>query len=125
MLNSYLETRLISFVVKIVFTQKRRRSGPLQVRGGPVDPSLPIFEFVLQLRLRLGSLKGDNLCLELVTELLQCLLLSGDIITVESRLLPIESDWACCFVNCSFMSASIWRIRFSYNSGDQALVVVL
>jgi len=67
----------------------KRRSGPPHVRVGPVDPSLPNSKFVLQLRLHLGSLEGDDLRMEQAVELFQCLLLEVDVLAVESRLLPM------------------------------------
>ena len=39
--------------------------------------------------LLLGSLEGNDLCLELVIELLQRLLLMGDFLAVEGRLLLV------------------------------------
>ena len=67
----------------------KSRSGPPHVHVGPVDPSLPNSKFVLQLRLHLGSLEGGDLCMELVVELFQCLLLAVDVLAVESCLLSI------------------------------------
>jgi len=55
---------------------------------GP-DSSLPNSGFVFRLCLHLSSLDGGDLRLELVVELLQHLLLAGDILAVESRLLLV------------------------------------
>ena len=56
--------------------QGRSWFGPPQVRDGPVDPNLSSSRFVLQLRLHPNFLEGDDLCLELVVVLFQCLLIS-------------------------------------------------
>jgi len=51
-------------------------------------------------------LEGNDLCLELVVELLQHLLLAGRILPIENRLLPVAIDQACYSFICSFMSVS-------------------
>ena len=90
-LNSHSETRRISFVVGVVFTQERSWYGLSQACDGTVDQSLSNSRLVLRLHLPLGSLEGDNMRVELVVVLFQRLLLSGGIIAVESRLLPVAN----------------------------------
>ena len=81
--------RQISFIIGTVYAQERSQSGLPQVHDGPVDLSLSNPEFIFRLLLHLSFLEGDNLCLVLVVELLQRLLLVGGALAVESRLLPV------------------------------------
>jgi len=86
MQNSCLVIRRVSFVVRVVFAQGDVGLGRLRVMG--LSPC--VFRFSgSPLHLHLGTLECDNLSLELVIELLQCLLFTDSVITVESHLLPI------------------------------------
>jgi len=87
-LNFCLVARRVSLVVGVIFAQERYWSGP-PLCDGHIALCLSHFGFVLQLRLRLGALEGDDLSLELVVELLQHLMFMIDVLTVESCLLPM------------------------------------
>ena len=83
------ETRRINFVVGAVLAQERCWSGSPQIHEGSISLRLLPSRFVLPLRLCLGALEGGDLRLELVVELLQRHLFTNDVLTVESRLLPV------------------------------------
>ena len=98
--------RRISLTVRVIFMQGERWSGLSQTCDRPVDPSLYDYRLAFRLRLLLGSLEDDNLCLKLVVVTLKCLL--HQVAFSQSRVSCSRSQSNRIY--CSFiwsMSASI------------------
>ena len=81
--------RQIGLIVGVVFRVGGRQSGPPQICNGTICPSLSHFRLAFQLCLLLSALEGSDLHLKLVIVTLQCLLLAGDIPTIEGGLLSV------------------------------------